>query len=448
MSLVLIGLFSLSLTVNGQPTNPYTFPINGISVTAPYGAGQIETIMPTTFVPGTGTVPTGNTSRMNFKFVRQGEYYDAMTIIRNDIIPGIPSINLSINGTMSSSVLSALSLNIGSITSTGAFSTTSSISAGGAISSQSTLSGTGLTLSSLSGSGNRMVIANASGVLSTLPIPAGDNLGNHTATTTLNLSNQDISTVRAIFLQSNNTIDGSTSLGGIRITPRVGINTLPDNLYTLRILGNAFASSGSWLVSSDEKLKTDVKGKPYGLNDITKINSYSYKYKDDKTAMRKIGVMAQEVRKVFPELVFEGGDGTLGVDYLSFVPILIEALKEQQQRINALEEIILNKAGESQSSRLSTSVEHLVSELFDGYPNPSSAAVEIPTFVANGDGDAKLVLFDGSGNRIKEFTLRQGSNLTRIDFGSTSRARYCITPSSLPVRRLAQKDSLSISVVS
>jgi hypothetical protein len=51
---------------------------------------------------------------------------------------------------------------------------------------------------------------------------------------------------------------------------------------------------------------------------------------------REIGVIAQEVEKVLPELVKENPDGTKAVAYQNMVAVLIEAIKEQQEQINEL----------------------------------------------------------------------------------------------------------------
>ncbi|MGB9746356.1 MAG: tail fiber domain-containing protein [Bacteroidales bacterium] len=53
-----------------------------------------------------------------------------------------------------------------------------------------------------------------------------------------------------------------------------------------------------------------------------------------------IGLIAQEVQKVFPELVVKDPDGYLGIDYSGLIPVLIEAIKEQQAEIEALKEQI------------------------------------------------------------------------------------------------------------
>ena len=55
---------------------------------------------------------------------------------------------------------------------------------------------------------------------------------------------------------------------------------------------------------------------------------------------QKIGVLAQEIQEVFPELVTKDGDEMLAVNYQGLVPVLINGLKEQQKEIDELKEVV------------------------------------------------------------------------------------------------------------
>jgi hypothetical protein len=52
---------------------------------------------------------------------------------------------------------------------------------------------------------------------------------------------------------------------------------------------------------------------------------------------QKIGVLAQEIQEVFPELVSEDDNEMLAVNYQGLVPVLINALKEQDAKLNEQE---------------------------------------------------------------------------------------------------------------
>ena len=57
----------------------------------------------------------------------------------------------------------------------------------------------------------------------------------------------------------------------------------------------------------------------------------------DKEQKEKIGLLAQDVQKVFPEIVNTGKDGMLAVNYQALIPVLINALKEQNENYKKLE---------------------------------------------------------------------------------------------------------------
>ena len=67
------------------------------------------------------------------------------------------------------------------------------------------------------------------------------------------------------------------------------------------------------------------------------IDGKSYTLKSNES-VEKIGLLAQEVQKVFPELVKQSGDqeGTLSVNYQGMIAILINAIKEQQKEIDEI----------------------------------------------------------------------------------------------------------------
>ena len=93
-------------------------------------------------------------------------------------------------------------------------------------------------------------------------------------------------------------------------------------------------------VSSDERLKTNIKPVDDSLNKIIKLNGVSFEWKngyDDRVQNKtNLGVIAQDVQEVIPEIVKERKDGYLAVQYDQLVPVLIEAVKDQQKQIDEL----------------------------------------------------------------------------------------------------------------
>jgi hypothetical protein len=125
---------------------------------------------------------------------------------------------------------------------------------------------------------------------------------------------------------------GPTSLGNSIIydNGNIGIGTTSPS-YKLDVSGDVRASA--FYYSSDINLKTNIKPLENSLAKILQLQGFSFNWKENQEP--SIGLLAQEVEKVFPELV-SGKDGSKTVDYGKLVPVLIEAIKEQQREIEKL----------------------------------------------------------------------------------------------------------------
>jgi len=102
---------------------------------------------------------------------------------------------------------------------------------------------------------------------------------------------------------------------------------------TIAVTGSLTAT-GDIESTSDERVKTDIKTIPDALNKVLQLRGATF-IKDNK---KSIGVIAQEIQKVIPEVVTvpDGEDGLASVAYGNIVGLLIEAIKEQQGQIDDL----------------------------------------------------------------------------------------------------------------
>jgi hypothetical protein len=106
------------------------------------------------------------------------------------------------------------------------------------------------------------------------------------------------------------------------------------------ILPNGNATlTGTLTQNSDERFKQDITPINNALDKVMRLNGYGYYWKPElqRDSALQIGLIAQNVEKVLPELVATDIEGTKSVAYQNMVPVLIEAMKEQQQRIEQLE---------------------------------------------------------------------------------------------------------------
>ena len=100
--------------------------------------------------------------------------------------------------------------------------------------------------------------------------------------------------------------------------------------------------------SSDERLKENITPLENALSKVLELNGVEFDWKELSEEEKKtihgneghdVGVIAQDVEKVLPEVVTERETGYKAVKYEKLVPLLIEAIKEQQKQIEELKSI-------------------------------------------------------------------------------------------------------------
>ena len=108
-------------------------------------------------------------------------------------------------------------------------------------------------------------------------------------------------------------------------TSRVGIGKT-DPAYTLDVVGDIYAS-GDLVAVSDERKKTNIEPISNALDKVLQLTGITFDQIDGDDR-RHAGVIAQEVEKVLPEVVYTDKDGMKSVAYGNIIGLLIEAIKE------------------------------------------------------------------------------------------------------------------------
>jgi hypothetical protein len=169
------------------------------------------------------------------------------------------------------------------------------------------------------------------------------------------------------------------------------------------------------LDSSLDKIK-QLRGVKYDLKgDYFKTNDLKLKAKLEKEGKNEIGFLAQELMKVFPEIVFLDTTSNLySVSYTRLVPVLVEAVKEQQIQIDELKKQIENCCSYAASLKNGSLVEGSnddafknKAQLYQNAPNPFSTQTtirfEIPETVSN----AQLYICNMTGTLLKNIVINQ-----------------------------------------
>lgn len=99
------------------------------------------------------------------------------------------------------------------------------------------------------------------------------------------------------------------------------------------------AKDGSDRIGSLKPIRFNLKQREVASSDSLRVMNY---YDPDSELFKKpkYGFVAQELREIFPDLVYTGEDGLLAIDYVGLIPIIIQTIQEQQKRIDFLEKSI------------------------------------------------------------------------------------------------------------
>ena len=92
--------------------------------------------------------------------------------------------------------------------------------------------------------------------------------------------------------------------------------------------------------SSDKRLKDNIVRIENPLEKVGKIGGYTFDWNDKQETYtgKDVGVIAQEIQEVLPELVTERDNGYLAVKYEKIVPLLIESIKELKQEVDEIKQ--------------------------------------------------------------------------------------------------------------
>lgn len=146
----------------------------------------------------------------------------------------------------------------------------------------------------------------------------------------------------------------------------VGIGTITPG-YKLQV-GNSGdgtqARANAWNTFSDARLKKDFTEINRPLEMVEKLTGYYYYWKEGVDQNRQVGFSAQEIRDVMPEVVSEGEDGLLSVEYGKISPLLLEAIKALKNENDRLktENSELKAISEKNEVRI-TEIENMLRDL-------------------------------------------------------------------------------------
>lgn len=189
----------------------------------------------------------------------------------------------------------------------------------------------------------QLAVKNLSAIKEEAYIGAFSN-GSYTPTLVFGARTGNLSYAERMRLDSNgNLVIGATSASSASTRLQVGSSG-----------DGTIAIANAWNTFSDARLKNVIGRIPNACSMVDQLNGYYYTWRSAPDRSRQVGVIAQEVEAVLPELVRTGSDGIKTVDYPKLTAVLIEANKELHQKTRQLEQEnqALKAAINKQNSRL------------------------------------------------------------------------------------------------
>jgi hypothetical protein len=131
---------------------------------------------------------------------------------------------------------------------------------------------------------------------------------------------------------------GAVSASGTGRFLSLGINTAPSGVAGAILATNDVVA----FASSDERLKENLEPIGSAVEKVEQLTGYTYNWIPMEGVhvygdMKDVGVIAQEVEKVLPELVSDRENGYKAVKYEKLTAVLIQAVKELSERVKTLE---------------------------------------------------------------------------------------------------------------
>lgn len=239
-------------------------------------------------------------------------------------------------------------------------------------------------------------------------------------------------------------IYGSSKGNGIRIPGR----------YAGYFDGETFVDGAlmakDYVTPSDSRLKANIESfddEDNVLEKIQNMNVVSYNYNNNRNSQESIdlltgetnadayttaiagrgdnsrkhyGLLAQELQRIYPELVHEGQDGYLGINYVELVPILIRSIQELKAELDEVKGNSLRMEARSVSLEDETTTNILSSTvhsniLYQNTPNPFKEQTTIRFKLANNVQNASICIFDMSGKMLKKMPV--SSEMDNVSVG-------------------------------
>lgn len=207
-------------------------------------------------------------------------------------------------------------------------------------------------------------------------------------------------------------------------------------------------SAPQYLTTSDARSKTDIEPLENMGSQLRDIVPVSYtliqnagedgntvtgsprksNVQDQGGVHQQYGFLAQDVREVYPELVYEDSEGMLSIDYTGFIPILVDAIQNLQSTVEAQAATIEALQNKDQEAAPDNGNGSVVASLSQNRPNPFRTSTVISCVLPDEVSDAFLCVYDLNGNqKMRRDIPQRGSVDITIEGNTLTAGMYIYT---------------------
>ena len=217
--------------------------------------------------------------------------------------------------------------------------------------------------------------------------------------------------------------DMTNNSAGVYATTEGNISYFTSGCYASYFFGESYIDgnltvTGNLYNLSDRRLKENVTPLSLlekGQSPLTKLQNlevieYNLKRPSTKeiSDQKHYGVYAQELKELYPDLVKEGQDGYLTVNYIEMVPLLLRSIQELKQELDEVkgESKEMTRSVNNESADFNALATGNV--LYQNMPNPFKEQTVIRFSLADDVQDAAICIFDMTGKTIKKLPISSG----------------------------------------
>lgn len=203
----------------------------------------------------------------------------------------------------------------------------------------------------------------------------------------------------------------------------IGINeTSPNTSFSLDVGGSV--QSFGFFTTSDERAKKNILPEMSDYLDIYKVKTYQYEYKEDQMNRSHYGVLAQEMTEIYPDMVVGSEAEGYSVNYTEMIPLLIRAVQDQKQTIDALQEELSELRSKLTDNQELADVLNIEPDQMTIFPNPANGTAHV-SLKGNVRGNVTLEVLNLNGEVVRQIK-NNGGKTADIDTSDMLKGVYFV----------------------